>query len=399
MKTILRIKIGHGNDRAKSCKLYVKRSNCATASRRAEIKPKSMEKGVLPPSPSALFQLKYRIVLPAQAGIQRFDKFNLLHRIYLNAMQRINVIVRPDPHLRGNGKMMPTKFRRTALHDGSGKMHLSNRLFSTIIRELRMLSPLGIFRQDADMPQMRKAMIDADHLGDIIMKSLSIRWIAGSLILAFTAFSVTPVTAQPGRGPRPSFGRPVPPPPPHHHHHRGPSDFDKALGVIGAVGAVAAIANGYTPYGYYRHSRPVVVVPQQPSTVIVERPVVVEKEVIVEKPVYATPSLPNDYYSPKLGATFKIQNMQIPGYKFTAARLTSDPLEGSPLADIGLVKGDVITRLDDDTVNRLEVLERHEKATLVRYIKTGTTKVKLGRIYIPTDEDLTPVESETYYAP
>ena len=34
----------------------------------------------------ALFQLKFWIVIPAQAGIQRFDKLNLLHRIYLNAM-------------------------------------------------------------------------------------------------------------------------------------------------------------------------------------------------------------------------------------------------------------------------------------------------------------------------
>ncbi len=186
------------------------------------------------------------------------------------------------------------------------------------------------------------------------------------------------------------------------------------MGVIGAVGAVAAIANGYTPYGYHRYSRPVVVVPSRPATVVVDRPVVVEKVVdrpvvverIVEKPVYVDSrpmpvdsSQPNDYYSPKLGASFKIQNMQIPGYRFTAARLTSDPLEGSPLAELGLTKGDVITRLNNDPVNKLDILERHEKATMIRYIKTGTTRVRQGRIYIPTHAELAPPDEETYFAP
>lgn len=230
------------------------------------------------------------------------------------------------------------------------------------------------------------------------MKSTMTRLIVGMLVLAVSAISVAPVAAQPGR--RPPFG----PPPHHHHHHRGPSDFDKALGVIGAVGVAAAIAHGYSSYDYHRRSRPVVVVPptrtvvvEQP--VIVERPVVVEKQVVVERTVSGPTTLPNDYYSPKLGATFKIQNMQIPGYRFTAARLTSDPLEGSPLAALGLVKGDVVTRLDDSPVNRLEVLEMHEKATLVRYIKTGTVKVQMGRIYIPTDAEIAPIEEDGFYAP
>jgi hypothetical protein len=231
------------------------------------------------------------------------------------------------------------------------------------------------------------------------MKSMSTRWITGLLIFAvFSVFSVSPAAAQPGR----FHG---PPPPPHHHHH-GPNDFEKALGVIGAVGAVAAIANGYSPYGYYRHAPAVVVVPPRPSTVVVERspiviekPVVVERQVVVEKPVAVTPTLPTDYYSPKLGAMFIIQNMKIPGYTFTAARLTSDPLEGSPLNGIGLRKGDVVTRLDNEAVDSLEELERHEKNTLIRYIKTGTTKVQLAKIYIPTDRELNPREEDTFYAP
>ncbi|MDR2116158.1 MAG: hypothetical protein LBP87_07240 [Planctomycetaceae bacterium] len=231
------------------------------------------------------------------------------------------------------------------------------------------------------------------------MKLSSTRWITGVLLFViFTALSVSPATAQPGR----FHG---PPPPPHHHHHHGPSDFDKALGVIGAVGAVAAIANGYSPYGYYRRSPSVVVVPQRPSTVVVERPIIVEKpvvverQVLVEKTVPATPVLPADYYSPKLGTTFIIQNMKIPGYTFTAARLTSNPIEGSPLNTIGLRKGDVITRLDNAAVDSLEELERHEKNTLIRYIKTGTTKVQLAKIYIPTDSELSSNETDTFYAP
>jgi hypothetical protein len=228
------------------------------------------------------------------------------------------------------------------------------------------------------------------------MKLLSTRWITGVLMfIVFTALSVSPALAQPGR----FHG----PPPPHHRH--GPSDFEKTLGVIGAVGAVAAIANGYSPYGYYRRSPAVVVVPPRPSTVVVERPIVVEKPIVVERQVLvektapAAPILSSDYYSPKLGATFVIQNMKIPGYTFTAARLTSNPIEGSPLNLLGLSRGDVITRLNNAAVDSVEELERHEKNTLIRYIKTGTTKVQLAKIYIPTDKELNPNEDDIFYAP
>ncbi|MDR0609427.1 MAG: hypothetical protein LBG58_04910 [Planctomycetaceae bacterium] len=230
------------------------------------------------------------------------------------------------------------------------------------------------------------------------MKWFSTHWIFGVLsFVVFSATSVFPTVAQPGR----FHG---PPPPPSHHRH-GPSDFDKALGVIGAVGAVAAIANGYSPYGYYRRTPTVVVVPPRPSTVVVERPIVVEKPVVVERPVIVektvtvTSPQASGYYSPKLGAMFIIQNMKIPGYTFTAARLISNPIEGSPLDVIGLRQGDVITRLDNEAVDSLEELERHEKNTLIRYIKTGTTKVQLAKIYIPTDKELNPKEEDTFYAP
>jgi C-terminal processing protease CtpA/Prc len=79
--------------------------------------------------------------------------------------------------------------------------------------------------------------------------------------------------------------------------------------------------------------------------------------------------------------------MQIPGYKFTAARLTTNPVEGSPLEKAGFAEGDVITRLDNTRVDNLAELERHERDTNIRYIKAGTTTVQLTNVYIPTDKE------------
>ncbi|MDR2345515.1 MAG: hypothetical protein LBE18_05560 [Planctomycetaceae bacterium] len=193
--------------------------------------------------------------------------------------------------------------------------------------------------------------------------------------------------------------------PPYHRHGHHYNDFDRTVRVLGAVGSIVAAANGYSPYDYYPR-RQVVVVPPQPVVVthpatstIIEKPVIVEKKVIVEKQVPVLVPSTNDYYSPKLGATFVIQNMQIPGYNFTAARLTSEPVAGSPLNSIGLAKGDVITRLDNESVTSLDVLEKHEANTVIRYIKTGTTKVLLGKIYIPRVSEAITIQPEQVYAP
>jgi len=211
--------------------------------------------------------------------------------------------------------------------------------------------------------------------------------------------TVAPVAAQP----RPIYRPYVPPPRPYYYgpsYYRHPSDINKAARILGGVAAITAAATG-NYYSPYYHNR-VVVVPAPPSTVVVERPVVVEKQVVVEKPVYLekqnVPLSSSDYYSPKLGATFVIQNMQIPGYKFTAARITSTPLDGSPLLALGLKKGDVITRLNDESVDSLAVLERHDGSTTMRYIRSGTTKVLMGTIYVPTDTDLRNDNSK-YIAP
>lgn len=239
------------------------------------------------------------------------------------------------------------------------------------------------------------------------MNTRMFRPIAGLLILALCFSMVsTSALAQPPRRPGPPSGRPYGPPPP--PPRRGPSDFDKALAIVGTVGAAAAIASS-SRYGYYRYPyyyyppRPVVVVPPRPP-IVVERPVVIEKPVVVERPVVierqvTVPATNEGSYSPKLGASFRIEQMQIPGYQFTAARLMSDPIAGSPLYGIGLRKGDVVTRLDNNPADSLEELERHERNTPIRYIKTGTTKVLLANIYIPTDAEVLSSGREILNAP
>jgi hypothetical protein len=195
------------------------------------------------------------------------------------------------------------------------------------------------------------------------------------------------------------------------------SDFEKTLLIIGAVGRVAAIASQspYSPYYYYRyhyHHPPVVVV--EPYPVIVEKHVVVETPVIVDRQIIVQEvAAPNadasveqevrreegeGLYSLKLGASFNLEPMQIPGYAFTAARLTSDPVEGSPLHEIGLRAGDAVTRLNGAAVTELEVLEQQEGETEIRYIKSGSTRVLLASVYIPTDDEILN-EAEVHYAP
>ena len=207
-----------------------------------------------------------------------------------------------------------------------------------------------------------------------------------------------PALAQGFRRPGPPVFGPPPPPP------RRANDFDKALAIVGTVGAIAAIANARNNRYYYQ--QPVVVTPRpvvvsQPP-VVVERPIVVEKQIVVEKPVVVERQVPvvvgnEGSYSSKLGAFFRIENMEIPGYRFTAARLMSDPADNSPLRDIGLRKGDVITRLDNSPANTLAVLEQPTGNIAMRYIKTGTTKVLLANVYIPRDSEV--FNSGTYHAP
>ena len=89
------------------------------------------------------------------------------------------------------------------------------------------------------------------------------------------------------------------------------------------------------------------------------------------------------YFSPRLGARFAIHTVQIPGFSpFRAARLVSRPEQGSPLAQLGLRQGDVITRLDGIPASNLQQLEQHILDTTVRFVRAGSQAVQEGTIMI-----------------
>jgi hypothetical protein len=89
------------------------------------------------------------------------------------------------------------------------------------------------------------------------------------------------------------------------------------------------------------------------------------------------------YFSPRLGARFVIQRITLPQHgTFNAARLVSEPEPDSPLLQIGLRQGDVITRLDGTPVTITRELERHILETTVRYIRAGKSTVQQGQVFI-----------------
>ena len=97
------------------------------------------------------------------------------------------------------------------------------------------------------------------------------------------------------------------------------------------------------------------------------------------------------YYSPRLKARFLLQQMSIPGHNFWGARIV-DMDWNSPLRNIGLNVGDVVTRLDGVRVSTgmyqqndfstgmqfwaIPQMEKHYSFTHVRFIRTGTTMVQ-----------------------
>lgn len=89
------------------------------------------------------------------------------------------------------------------------------------------------------------------------------------------------------------------------------------------------------------------------------------------------------YFSPRLGARFAIQTVQLGGFApFRAARLVSRPEQGSPLAQIGLRQGDLLTRLDGIPAFNLLQLEQHILDTTVRFVRTGSHAVQEGTIMV-----------------
>ena len=88
-------------------------------------------------------------------------------------------------------------------------------------------------------------------------------------------------------------------------------------------------------------------------------------------------------YSPSLGAEFRVETFNLPAFgQFTGVRLVSVPSFDSPLRNLGLQPGDVITRLDGVRTDNLNELENHYSWTQVRYIKTGSQTVRIANILI-----------------
>jgi hypothetical protein len=97
------------------------------------------------------------------------------------------------------------------------------------------------------------------------------------------------------------------------------------------------------------------------------------------------PTQPNQlaYFSPRLGCRFLIQPMFLPQFgNFLGARIVSEPELASPLRQLGLDEGDVITRLDGLPVTNVQELERHILDTGVRFIHAGEQVVHKGTMFI-----------------
>jgi len=118
----------------------------------------------------------------------------------------------------------------------------------------------------------------------------------------------------------------------------------------------------------------------------------------------------DSYYSTKLEASFIAEWMYIKqnGQRITfwGARIV-DIDNSSPLHDLGLNVGDVITRLDGIQISRnlhkdhpsddhyqIPELDRHYGRTQVRYIFTGTSVVRNGHVMLSggVTPDPTPVQ-------
>ena len=89
------------------------------------------------------------------------------------------------------------------------------------------------------------------------------------------------------------------------------------------------------------------------------------------------------YYSGRLRGYFQLRNFHLPQYGgFVAVRIASLDSD-SPLREIGLRPGDVVTRLDGIAISNLSELERHAYDTTVRFIRAGTQYVQSAEVYIP----------------
>lgn len=92
------------------------------------------------------------------------------------------------------------------------------------------------------------------------------------------------------------------------------------------------------------------------------------------------------YYSNALRASVIVRSfVRFGNQRFYGAVLASNPDFGSPLRDIGLRQGDIITRLDGIPVQDYQELENHYAETTVRYLRGVNGPIYNGTIYIQTN--------------
>ena len=132
--------------------------------------------------------------------------------------------------------------------------------------------------------------------------------------------------------------------------------------------------------------------PQQET--LVNPPQVGVQQVIVDPGYGGQPVLA--FFSRRLGARFEIQTIQIGNFApVSAARIVSVPQHGSPLSQLGLEIGDVVTRLDGNPVNNEAELERHVYDTVVRFVKAGSDHVQQATMFVDGNRFF----QETFYPP
>ena len=101
------------------------------------------------------------------------------------------------------------------------------------------------------------------------------------------------------------------------------------------------------------------------------------------------------YFSPRLKARFVLQQMSIPGHSFWGARIVEMNID-SPLRQLNLQLGDVVTRLDGIRISdgrfqqrdfatgslvwQIPQMENHYSLTQVRLIRSGQTFAQEGTV-------------------
>ena len=104
-------------------------------------------------------------------------------------------------------------------------------------------------------------------------------------------------------------------------------------------------------------------------------------------PVY--PPVQPGVYCPTLDCYVDFQEMNLPRFgSFTACMIVSEPGVNSPLAALGLTRGDAVTRFNTNRATAMTAMAGLNGQTIVRYIKGGTQLVQADYINIQNQSAL-----------